>query len=196
MKVHLVRHAQSERQLDTGKDLDARLTAVGRRQAEMLGLWLARERSAEETTAGVLCSSPLRRARETAKYVQTALGLELLTYDSLREADFHVAEDLPALHDGAVPPGYRPSERYTAFKEQARCALKNITRLADERDAPALAVSHGGLIKTVVRVITGSDAICLRLCNTGLTSLEWRAGRWHLIHVNLWDHLMPELRTW
>ena len=125
-----------------------------------------------------------------------ALTLQPASFESLREADFHVADDLPVLDDGLVPPIYQPSERYAAFKDQIRCALTDITSLADECHAPVLVVTHGGLIKTLVRVIAGSDAICMRLCNTGLTSLEWRRGRWHLIHVNLWSHLAPEMRTW
>lgn len=49
--------------------------------------------------------------------------------------------------------------------------------------------------KTLLRLIADSDAISFRLYNTGLATVEWDNGRWHLVHLNQLDHLPVDLRT-
>ena len=51
----------------------------------------------------------------------------------------------------------------------------------DEENAPIYLTSSG------VSLTTGSDAVSFWLYNTSLNVLEWKRGRWHLIHLNLWD---------
>jgi probable phosphoglycerate mutase len=197
VRIHLIRHAQSEWQLARGGDLDTRLTALGRAQARLLGRWLARGRKCHEIEIGELLTSPLVRATETTGYVAQPLSLVPITLEPLREAEFHVADDLPALNEqGGIPDDYVPPVRYLEFKDQARAALEALSKYGEAGDRSPLAVTHGGLIKTLLRVAAGTDAVCFRLCNTGITTIEWRRGRWHLVHLNLCEHLAPELRTW
>lgn len=145
---------------------------------------------------GSLYASPFKRSQETAAYVAEALGLDVVTHKSLGEAEFHVASQLPQ-RDGPlaafVP--FTPSEKYAAFRAQADLALRVLVQQAEASDGAVLAVTHGGLIKTLLRVITATDVVCFRLYNTGINVIEWRRGRWHLVHLNLWDHLPVELRT-
>jgi probable phosphoglycerate mutase len=56
-------------------------------------------------------------------------------------------------------------------------------------------VTHGGLIKTLLRCVLASDSACFRTYNTGLTLIEWTDDRWHLAFLNLADHLPTDLRT-
>lgn len=196
MRIHLIRHAQSEWQLAPGINLDTNLTPLGREQARRLGSWLAPGASPEIQVSALL-TSPLLRATETTGYLTQGLSLVPITLESLREAPFHVAGELPVLDEhGKVSADYLPSARYVAFKDQARSALEALRGQGESGNGSPLAVTHGGLIKTLLRVAAGTDAFCFRLCNAGVNTIEWRRGRWHLVHLNLCDHLAPELRTW
>lgn len=75
-------HTQHKRFSGTGGD-DPGLSDVGRWQAEQAGAWLAATGEVD-----VVMSSPLRRTRETARLVATALGAELVVDEGLRECAF------------------------------------------------------------------------------------------------------------
>lgn len=84
---------------------------------------------------------------------------------------------------------------YAAFKSQVHTAFQELVERAEVSSGPVLAVTHGGFIKTMLRIVVNSDIVCFRLYNTGLNLIEWERGRWHIGHLNLWDHLPLELRT-
>jgi broad specificity phosphatase PhoE len=199
MRIYLARHAQSEWQIEPTENWDTPLTATGHQQARQLAQWLAdspRLDGEMRVEIASLYASPLRRAQETAAYLANTLELDVITHDSLREADFHVATHLPQ-RDGPLSTyiPFTPSEEYSNFRAQADWALQVLVRQAEVSDGAVLAVTHGGLIKTLLRLITGTDVVCFRLYNACLNVIEWRRGRWHLVHLNLWDHLLVELRT-
>ncbi len=199
MRIYLVRHAQSEWQVRPSEDWDTALTPIGHEQARCLARWLA---TCPEVGAGLqlevssLSASPFRRAQQTAAYVAEALGLPIVTHDSLREATFHVASHLPEslepLDDGGA---FMPSREYGDFRRQAQSALEFLVAQAELARGPALAVTHGGLIKTLLRSLTGDDRVCFSLFNACVSLIEWRRGRWHFVHLNLSDHLAVRLRT-
>ncbi|MDA2803647.1 histidine phosphatase family protein [Nocardiopsis suaedae] len=214
-RILLARHGQSLWQLTPGCGGDSALSFLGHRQALLLGRWLAaapRVDGVRRLHIAAVHTSPLQRARQTAAYPAALLALAPTVQEDLREAAFHVAAHLPP---GPRPPpvGLRSApigggtagedERraaYDGFKEQAWSALTGLAASAErarrcEEGGAVLAVSHAGLIKTLLRLAAGSDAICFRIYNTGLCALEWRRDRWHLVHLNLWDHLPPDLRT-
>jgi broad specificity phosphatase PhoE len=200
MRIYLVRHGQSQWQVQRSEDLDTSLTAIGHEQSKRLGQWLG-DHPALDRTAGIeiaaLCTSPFKRAQETIACTAETLRLPLFIHRELGEADFHVADHLPQRDTplAAYPP-YRASAAYAAFKSQARVALQTLLEQAEASDGPVLAVAHGGLLKTLLRLVVDSDNVCFRLYNTGLNLIEWSRGRWHLVYLNLGDHLPPELRTW
>jgi len=199
MRIYLVRHGQSEWQLEANENWDSSLTATGHEQSRRLALWLAdRPPLALGTRVEIasLYTSPFRRAQETAAHLAKVLQLGAVVRDSLREADFHVASHLPQ-RDGPMSESgpFTLSDKYSEFRAQADVALRTLVQQGELNEGSVLAVTHGGLIKTLLRVITGTDAVCFRLYNTSLNVIEWRRGRWHLVHLNLWDHLPVELRT-
>jgi broad specificity phosphatase PhoE len=199
MKIYLVRHAQSRWQLEPSPDLDTELTPVGHEQAKRLGQWLAEQKkSADRFQIEIsgLWASPYRRAQETANYVSNALRLEVHICPDLREANFHVADDLPSMETpwGTHAP-YEPTARYAAFKAQVRIGFEHLMTQVEAVGGPVLAVTHGAFIKTLFRLMTGTDAICFQLHNAGLNAIEWKRGRWHLIHLSICDFLPAELRT-
>jgi broad specificity phosphatase PhoE len=200
IRIYLIRHAQSAWQVRASEDWDTALTAMGHEQARCLARWLA---TCPEIAGGCrvevssLYASPFKRARETASYISDALGLDITTHDALSEARFHVASRLPQAkgpfeQDRESPPACRD---YVEFQQQAESALRFLVGQAEAVRGPVLAVTHGGLIKTLLRSVVGSDRICFRLFNACVNVIEWQNGRWHLVHLNLWDHLIADLRT-
>jgi len=199
MKIYLVRHAQSLWQLEPSDNLDTPLTPTGHEQAKRLGKWLAGNPALDvqlRVRVNALWSSPLVRAQETGVYISKALGLPLQTEECLSEAHFHVSSHLPRRHKPflAAPP-YEPSELYATFKCQAQNALCHMVERAEATGGPVLAVTHGALIETVLRLITDNDAISFSIYNSTINLIEWNRGRWHLIFLNCWDHLPSSLRT-
>ncbi|MEU1311535.1 histidine phosphatase family protein [Streptomyces cinnamoneus] len=199
MKIFLARHGQSQWQLNPSQDWDTRLSDLGHEQARRLGEWCAGHRLLDAESRfepGTLRASPLKRARETAGYLAESLRLPVEVQPSLTEATFRVASELPraAAPFAPWPTGELP-ERYTAFRAQAAEALEELTGVAEATGRPVLAVTHGGLIKTVMRIVAETDSFCLKLYNCAINAIEWKDGRWRIVHVNLWDHLPPELRT-
>jgi probable phosphoglycerate mutase len=199
MKIYLARHGQSQWQLERSENWDTPLTALGHEQAKHMGKWLAGYQmvnNQEQIEVASLHVSPLIRSYETGVHVAKALHLPLIIQQNLREATFHVSEHLPQ-RDSPLQahPAYEPSKIYAVFKSQAQAALEDLVAQAEASGGSVLAITHGGLIKTVLRLVIGSDTVCFRLYNTGLSCIEWRRGRWHLVHLNLLDHLPAKLRT-
>ncbi|MCA9917669.1 MAG: histidine phosphatase family protein [Anaerolineales bacterium] len=200
MKIFLARHGQSRWQVERDdNDWDSPLTALGRQQSQLLADWLVAQAQLDhETQVAIGCVrvSPLQRAQETAVPITTALNCPSYTDAYLREADFYVSEHLPSAESPyQAMPIYKPSNRYAVFKQQAQAALYGLVADAESCHLPVLGIAHGGLISTMLRLATGSDTVSFWLYNTSLSVLEWKRGRWHLIHLNLWDHLPPPLRT-
>jgi len=192
MRIVLIRHAQCEWQLTRCGTLDSRLTSLGVRQAELLADWLA----SQPFEVGFLCASRMLRARQTLEPVAARLELPIAASDMLAEADFSVSEELPTT-DGPFSRtrDYVLSARYLSWKRTAAAALDQLATWAHNRPSHLIAVSHGGLIKTILRVAMNSDVIDFQIYNTGLTRLEWHKGRWQLSGLNQMDHLPIEFRT-
>lgn len=200
MKIYLARHGQSRWQVtQTEGDWNSPLTELGHQQAQHLGQWLAEHQPVDNGSRLEIAQvwvSPLLRAQETAVHVTNALHLTPLTDDNLRETEFYIAPHLPAVNSPYQAYGpYQPSPEYALFKEQAQQALHNLIAAAETSKGTILAVSHGGLISTILRLAAGSDTVSFWIYNTSLNLIEWKRGRWHLVHLNLWDHLPPTLRT-
>lgn len=201
MKIYLARHGQSRWQVERDDgDWNSPLTDLGQRQAQLLGTWLATNAkldSESRVEIGCVRVSPLKRAQQTAVPIAEALNCIPQTDAYLREAEFYVSEHLPSADSPyQTIPAYKPSNTYTGFKQQAQAALYALVADAESSGQPVLGIAHGGLISTMLRLATGSDAVSFWLYNTSLNVLEWKRGRWHLIHLNLWDHLPPAWRTY
>lgn len=199
MRLYLFRHGQSEWQQQLSSSLDTSLTDVGHEQASWMAAWLSGE---VEVASGLdldirhLVTSPMKRAMQTTEYVATALGMQPEVHESLTEAPFHVADHLPtAEHPFADHTSSAPNPCYTDFRAQADKALRLLVACADRHGSPIVVISHGGLLKTLLRQVVGSENVCFSLYNAAANVIEWKRGRWHLVHLNLWDHLPPELRT-
>ncbi len=192
MKIHLVRHAQSIWQLEPNTDWDTSLSPLGQNQAEHLAHWIC------EDTIKIsgFHTSPLKRAMETTDILANTLNLPITIDPLLREANFHVAAHLPSRKSPLnARQDFSFSNSYKEYKLQVDKALKKMIKIAVSSNGTILSVAHGGFIKTLLRLVVDSDTISFRLYNTGITTIEWRRGRWHLVHLNRLDHLPNKLRT-
>lgn len=201
MKIYLVRHGQSRWQTTKDdSDWNSPLTDLGQQQAALLGDWLANHPALDVDSRleiGSIRVSPLHRAQQTAVPLCRALALPSTTDSHLQEADFYISEHLPTRKTPyQAQPIYTAPLLYTDFKKQVNLALNGLIEAAEATGRPVLGVAHGGLISTLLRTAVGSDAVSFWIYNTTLNLIEWKRGRWHLVYLNLWDHLPPTLRTY
>jgi len=144
---------------------DVALNEEGRLQAQALGRALI--------ARGIVRahSSDLARARETGEIVATLLGLPALATDAgLRERGFGVFEGLTRAESverfpdawaryqagaGDSPPGGEPREQVVARMSEAMRGVAALLRTHHPDQGAALAISHGGAMRLLVRSITG-----------------------------------------
>ncbi|KAA3654375.1 MAG: histidine phosphatase family protein [Chloroflexi bacterium] len=200
MKIYLVRHGQSRWQITKGEgDWNSPLSPLGQNQAQHLANWLTAHTALDNGSRleiGSLQVSPLTRAQQTAAPISQSLNLPITTDEYLRETDFWIAEHLPSAESPYQPiQSFTATGKYANFKQQAQQGLNNLVEAAETTGKPVMAVAHGGLISTVLRLATSSDSVSFWIYNTAVNLIEWKRGRWHLVYLNMWDHLPPVMRT-
>jgi broad specificity phosphatase PhoE len=144
---------------------DVELNDDGRLQAHALGKSLI-ARGIVQAHA-----SDLARARETGEIIATLLGLPPVASDPrLRERGFGVFEGLTRdesearfpdewarykAGDGDSPPGGEPREQVVARMCEAVREVAAALRAQHPEEGAALAISHGGAMRLLVKSITG-----------------------------------------
>jgi broad specificity phosphatase PhoE len=163
-EVLLVRHGETDYNA-TGRfqgRTDTPLNDRGREQSRALA------RALEGEGLAALYSSPLARARETAEIVGARLGLEPVYDDRLVEAyagewQGRLCDDVIAEAPGAFAAwrAAEPGFRFPGGESVAEQAARVAAALADVAAGPlpALVVTHGGAIRTVVGVVAPGGAI-------------------------------------
>lgn len=76
MKLHLIRHAKTEKESNSGKDFDRKLKSSGEQDALELGLYL---KSIEFNPLKTLCSTAMR-TRQTQDFLSKNVDLGELTF--------------------------------------------------------------------------------------------------------------------
>jgi uncharacterized phosphatase len=174
----LVRHGRTrwnlERRLQGRSDLA--LDEVGEREA----LAAARTLSAWEWAHVI--SSPLTRARETARIIANELGTTLPTVDDgLLERDFGLAEGF-TVHEAQRlwPAGDYPlAEGTAALAERTRGALERLSALTE----PTVIVGHGAFLRTGIEAMTGEGFPRLLNGDVVLVSSPRSAGKNRTFHL-------------
>jgi broad specificity phosphatase PhoE len=181
---------------------DSRLSARGRRQAEMTAGLLSRRR-----ISNCFCS-PLGRTRETASIICKPLGLEPVVLEDLREYDFGCLEG----HRYFGPPR-RDSTFFEKFRSLARLTLaglsgetlSHIRRRAGrvwqhlmslQLEGENLVISHGFFINIFIQeIFKPSGQMPDGFFDVGacsLTTIEVRHGIPVLVKTNDISHLGVE----
>lgn len=102
-------------------------------------------------TIATICSSPLRRALDTARLLGEATGADLVVLDELVECSWGEAEGkvrgswFDEWKAGTRNP--RGAEPYAAFLERARHAINRALAMP----GPVLVVAHGGIYWAILR---------------------------------------------
>ncbi|MBN1200680.1 MAG: histidine phosphatase family protein [Anaerolineae bacterium] len=193
MRLILIRHGQSLAQVGNAGD-DLSLTELGKQQSELLGQWL----KDNELDISSLISSPLRRARETAKIINGYLTTPISIDHDLRETDRDLLMELPRLvHPADNGPHYYvlPHDNYyQRFAEQTRRVLNRLTENPSSVQTVAI-VCHGGTASTMLRTLLRCHHLHIWMHNTAMHHLTWRDGLWELRGVNYAPHLPLDMLT-
>src|SRR5215470_807108 len=158
--AYLVQHGEKE-----SLPGDPGLTALGRQQATRTGRWLR--------SLGVcaLCTSPLRRATETADCIASVTGLtaqpdarlrERLNWDGSMPFEAFVALWARTRQDRDFAPGNEESSRQAGARLQAFLAGLPGT------PGPVAAVTHGGITTDLLCNLLGNDALPPHLLDAGI----------------------------
>ncbi|MFM6962666.1 MAG: histidine phosphatase family protein [Micrococcales bacterium] len=173
----LLRHGQTDWNIDLRLQgvTDIPLNATGLSQADAAG------RKLNRADWDFVCSSPLSRARVTAEIVAGHIGIpEIAIEDLLLERSFGEAEGLTypewkAAHPTGVPP---QGETLDALRDRAHLMLDRM--LAQYRGTRVLAVSHGAMIRKLLRIASNGQlpGEGERIGNTSLNILKHDGTTW------------------
>jgi probable phosphoglycerate mutase len=158
MELLLIRHARPQRVTDAQGFADPSLDDVGNDQAKRLADYLA----SEPITA--LYTSPVLRARETARPLEQLLGLEAVVEPAIAENDVRAshyipAEDLKAAGDPRWRDGLSTTEwpdYYEAldtFHERIVTGIEGIA--ARHPDGVVAVYCHSGVIARYTAAVVG-----------------------------------------
>jgi broad specificity phosphatase PhoE len=139
---------------------DPPLNAIGRFQARELAARLA------GTAFDAIYTSDLSRARETADIVAAAQGLAVIPDPGLREIDVGswsglTRDEIRDRFPGAETHDGEPLE---VFRARVVGALRTIAERHD--GASVLVVTHGGVVRTMQRVVLGEPLPVVDNCET------------------------------
>lgn len=157
---YLVRHAEKDGPADllSGRAPGLGLSAAGHRQAEQLAGALAHE------PIGLVISSPLERARETALPLAQRLGVQAEVSEALRDIDYgawtgRTAESLQGDRDWQRFHGFRsghgiPEGEFLA-DVQTRFVREMLRLLSRVPEGGVALVSHSDPIKLAIAYFAG-----------------------------------------
>lgn len=208
MRLLLARHGQTtgnkDRRLQGAEDP---LTSLGRRQAGELASHLA---GRGDVTA--LYASPYVRARETARAVGRALGLEPVLRPGLAELNVGDAagyrfddwaaqfpEESERFRTGGVDYRWPGGESGRQLGERTACEVDHILREHGEDEGSVVVVSHGGALAWMLVYLLGesgdrwpSEHLNLDNCSITEVRVSHNSSPAVLLRRNQTGHLTPD----
>jgi len=177
-RLYLVRHGATTANREgryIGWDEHA-LSPEGLAQAEKAAQHLARLAPAS------LVTSDLRRCRETAAAIARATGLRPAADRRLRELDFGrfsglTYAEIAAAWPAALAAWLADPERVAPPGGETQAVLRRRVMAALPRTHKAVAVTHGGVIRTVLAHLTGRDFFSWAVPPGGVVALSWDGER-------------------
>ncbi len=191
MLLYVIRHGQTdwnaERRLQGQKDIP--LNDTGRAQAARNGETMRRLVGAGEDFSFI--ASPLSRTRETMQILRQAMGLDPLDYrtdDRLVEVSFGDWEGQTLKEVRAVAPDKvkaRSADKWSFIPpgpsaESYEILSWRIGAWFQSLEGPAITVSHGGVIRSLFRLIGGintSEAAELPIPQDKILAIDTEDGR-------------------
>ena len=200
MKFYLLRHGQTRWNIEgkiQGKT-DIPLNESGMAQAGYLA------RAMECCEARALFSSPLLRARQTARTVAETMGLPVNVLPELKEVDFGLWEGCTWKEiEKRYPEDYRRwevnpaqatptgGESRDSCRARSRAAVEQVLRASSGGDV--VIVAHGGilvyLIDYLLRNQKEKQEIIVRNASISVVEYEEAAGLGRILELNRTSHL-------
>lgn len=197
VEVHLLRHGRTVWNLEGRAQghTDVELDEVGHRQAKAAAVALARI----ELTR--IVTSDLRRALQTAAYVEQETGVRATLEPRLRETSWGVREGLTLAEFAARHPdehaAWEASGRTVAIAGgeaesdvlvRVRAAMRDLVASAEPGER-IVVISHGGALKSAVAALLDwpdADPTRLRgMANCAVTRVDVHAGRGTMVAYNV-----------
>jgi broad specificity phosphatase PhoE len=166
LDVYFLRHGESE---DNSAGIiqgrrDLPLSEEGRRQSESAAPWFV------DRGIGVILTSPLRRASQTAETVGRSLGMEVRILEALNELDTGIftgltMEQISRRHPAAWRSFRRQSwegvpgaESIASLLERSELLWKTLGRLFDKGTGNLLCVTHSGILQWIIKSTFGQHS--------------------------------------
>lgn len=185
VRLILMRHGESEWQAGATEDKDSNLSASGRIQARALAIRIA-YMIKDAQRAYTIYTSPMRRSIQTAE----ALGKPFTIVEKMREANGDLQAHLPR---SASANDHRRRSMATGFYYNFRANISDVLGSLISRSiansSDAYVYCHGGVIKTMLRIIHDNDLICYKVANCSVSSITWDGRRWFVDFLNDCRHL-------
>ncbi|HEU0206408.1 MAG TPA: histidine phosphatase family protein [Pseudolysinimonas sp.] len=179
MTFAFIRHGQTDWNRDDKLQgsSDIPLNAHGREQAHEAAGILA------DGGWEVVVSSPLLRARETAKIIAHDLGLELgPSYPAFVERDYGALEGTSSSETVARWP-HRDYPGAESLDSVVSRGLAGLAKVADDfRDRDVVIVAHGTIIRYTLAALAGRPLDAIR--NGSISTFRLDGDRWEVLTVN------------
>lgn len=173
-----MRHGQSMWQVNCCPTQDSEITHIGKLQASYLNTHI-RNLIKEDFNNSIVYVSPLKRAIQTIE----GLGIDYVLEPDIKEAPFHVASSLPQFNRPFVyGREFSKEPNYTKFKNDLKNVLDKI--ILNNNNKNVYLYTHGGVIKTIIRIIHDNDSICYTINNCSVTKIIWENSRWKIKVLN------------
>lgn len=173
MKIFLVRHGQASAKWHESDDPG--LSEMGQRQAAA-----AAQQLAALVGPGVrLISSPMLRARETARPLSEALDADVSIVDAFREIPTPVplAERQTWLKRVA---GQQWNEQHAMVREWHRSLLQRLSEISQ----PSVVFTHFMVLNAIVGALSDAEkVICFLPDNASITKLQLHQGSLELLEL-------------
>lgn len=212
MKVYFVRHGQSRDDvLSVHQRPDSPLSETGIRQAEKVA-----EHFHNSIPVDYIVSSPLLRARQTTSKIAEKLGKEVEYEDLVAEVKKPVEligqqrsdPEFDTLRTMIKEKFAYPAWHYSTeenFHDVKRRALAFLSWVEVREDEHLVVVSHGHFLTMVFLVMVFRKLVTpeeylhyddfAHMDNTGITTCEYKVGKWKMLQWNDTLHLHDEIKT-
>lgn len=185
-KVALVRHGQTEynrNNLIQGQ-IDIPLNEIGKKQAQLT--------AKNFKNVDIIISSPLSRAKETAKIIAKEINYtkDIIINESFIERDFgaadgkEIAQFINKVHEGTV----ENLEASTSLINRAISGLKKVVQSYQNQNI--IIVTHSHTIKAILHAIEPKKYdFHTSLVNCSITILEYFNDKFTIVKTNYNDYL-------
>ena len=202
MELIIIRHGESEADILNVHEgrADFPLTEKGKQQAKKLSHWIAANEGFD-----IILSSPLKRAKETARFISEKTKKPIKLVESLMEWDNGLLAGLSReegkkrypLPNGGRKPHHTNANTESIISFRAR-AETFLSELKEEYsfDAKICIVSHGGMINMLYRCLINLPMMTKHSISCGDTSIHkfiLSDDNCHIQYLNRLEHLEEKL---